>query len=221
MSKLALFTVPHTGTHFAIGFMKELGIEHGRRTPLDCPDPRPSGFFHCHAPGCSIEEWNNGNRETIFSSTKCLVTARDPYLTGIRYIHNNQPAYLIVRHWNSFLQSLDMLPEYFVLDVGCRKEDRIQHLRDAAKFLGKDTSRYESAIEEYANKWIPLNVTNNGIKQAYLKTGELPKIQERKLSRDGSKILPKGEFIQTTLEIDWSEFDGAVAWYKSLPTNDA
>jgi len=179
-----------------------------------------AGFFHCHSPSCAIEEWNNGNREIIFS-TKCLVTARDPYLTGIRHIHNNQPVFLAARHWNSFLQSLDMLQKHFILDVGCREKDRVQHLRDAAEFLGKDPSQFEEAIEAYANNWVPLNVTNNEIKQHYIETGELPKIQTRKLPRDGSKILPKGEFIETILKIDWSAFDDAVAWYKSLPTNDA
>jgi hypothetical protein len=76
------------------------------------------------------------------------------------------------------------------------------------------------AIVEYANNWKPLNVTDNPDKQRYLEEGILPETQVVNIHR---KLVPRRETVENTLtkEIDWSAFDDAVAWYKSLPTNDA
>lgn len=108
----------------------------------------------------------------------------------------------------------------FIVDVGCREADRVEHLCDFARHVGKDPDDYMDAIVEYANAWKPLNVTDNPIKQAYLKDGTLPETQVLNIKR---KLVPRRETVETTLtkKINWAAFDDAIAWYKSLPTNDA
>ena len=207
-TKLSLYTVPHTGAHFTIELLKRLGIEHASGT----------GFFHIHSPQVIIDDWSAGGWYTI-SNTNCIVTARDPILTGIRYIYNNQPVSQVTNNWISFLESLDHLSNYFVLDVGCREEDRLQHLRDLAVFVGKNPNT--PIIEEYAAGWKPLNKSNNEMKQRYLETGELPKTQIYRAPQPGIQYPREDQYVDNVLEIDWSALDDAVAWYKSLPTNDA
>ena len=207
MSKLSLLTVTHTGTHFAIAFLELLDIPHnaGRNYTHHhaAPDLTPS----------MVERYEN------MMNTKCIVTARDPILSGLRYIHNSAPVTQIAGCWDVFLEVLPWM-DAFVLDVGCRESDRVQHLCDCARHVGKDPDDYMDAIVEYANNWKPLNVTDNPDKQRYLEEGILPETQVVNIHR---KLVPRRETVENTLtkEIDWSAFDDAVAWYKSLPTNDA
>ena len=203
MFTAALFTVPHTGTHFIIDYM----------TLLDMPQSSRDGFIHLHTPQKIISNWNSGIWATI-ANTPCIITARDPYLTAIRYIHDDHPVSQIIDHWVSFLDALPHLNS-FVLDIGCRPENRLQHLIDAAIFLGRDPIEYADKIQIYANKWTARNVSNNKIKHNYLQMGMLPNTQNR-----SSKLLGSNTHIKTQDVINWSLLDPAVAWYRSLPTND-
>lgn len=207
MTKPSLLTVTHTGTHFAIAFLELLGIPHNAG----------KNYTHIHASPELDSHMKERFEELI--GTKCIVTARDPILSGLRYIHNRAPVTQIAGCWNVFLEVLPWM-DAFVLDVGCRESDRVEHLCDFARHVGKDPDEYMDAIVEYAEAWKPLNVTHNVEKRRYLEQGILPKEQVINIHR---KLVPRRETVETTLtkEIDWSAFDDAVAWYKSLPTNDA
>ena len=108
----------------------------------------------------------------------------------------------------------------FILDMGCREEDRVEHLCDFVRHIGKDPDEYMDDILEYADGWKPLNTSNSVEKRKYLELGQLPETQILNIHR---KLVPRRETVETTLtkKIDWTAFDNAVAWYKSLPTNDA
>ncbi len=207
MPELSLLTVTHTGTNFAIAFLELLGIPHnaGRN------------YTHIHASPELSPSMEKRYKELV--GTKCIVTARDPLLSGIRYIHNGAKVSQIAGCWEVFLEILPWM-DAFILDVGCREEDRVEHLCDLARHVGKDPEEYMDAIVEYADNWKPLNVTDNEDKQRYLESGVLPEKQVIHIHR---KLVPRRETVETTLtkKIDWAAFDDAVAWYKSLPTNDA
>ena len=198
-TKTSLFTVPHTGTHFAIEFLKCLGIEHASGT----------GFFSIHPKRTRITDWENGGWFTI-ANTNCVVTARDPYLTHIRYIHNNHDVSDNVKSWDCMINALPHLRSYKILDIGCRVEDRYDHLCEIAEFVGVYPKAYRELIEVYADAWMPLNDSENEIKKQYLETNSLPTTQTLE--------LPSGDTKEN--EIDWSELDFAIDWYKTLPTND-
>lgn len=196
-TKISLFTVPHTGTHFAIEFLKLLGIEHKAGT----------GFFHIHAPQKRITDWSNGGWHTI-SHTKCVVTARDPILTAIRYIHNNNYVSNVAKHWDTFLNALEHLNSYAVLNIGCAKDQRFDHLCDIAEFVGKDPAAYENIIAIYADAWEPRNISDNEIKQEYLDSGGLP---TRQILQNKEKTWYE--------DIDWDALNPAIEWYNNFSAN--
>jgi hypothetical protein len=207
MTELSMITVPHTGTHFAIEFLEILDIPHnaGRN------------YTHLHSAPELTPHMKERYEQQI--GTKCIVTARDPILSGLRYMHNRTRVSQAAETWDVFLEILPWM-DAFVLDVGCRESDRLQHLLDCACHAGKDPDDYMDAIVEYAENWKPLNATTNPEKKQYLENGILPKKQVIRAAR---KVVPRRESIEDdyTLTIDWSAFDDAVDWYKSLPTNDA
>jgi hypothetical protein len=152
----------------------------------------PKNFTHTHAgyeDRFTKEEWND------FSSHKCIVTARDPYLCAIRFLHNGQTVEECASHWNIFLNTYeDFSP--FILDVGTREGDRLEHLYETANFIDECPDKYEKDIREYADAWIPVKGSNSEMKQQYLEYGTLP------------------------ANHSWQLLDEAVEWYRSLPTND-
>lgn len=182
-----MITVPHTGTHFAIKFLEILDLPHNVGKGIN--------YNHHHA----IPEITPHMKllyETCIG-TKCIVTARDPILNAIRYMTNGQPLTQASNTWKVFLEILPWMNDVFVLDIGCREEDRADHLYDLARFIDKNPNEYMDSIKSYANDWKPLNTSDSPEKSRYIEYGELPK------------------------GVDWSAFDEAVEWYKSLPTNDA
>jgi hypothetical protein len=125
-----------------------------------------------------------------------VVTARDPYLSAIRWI--NRPGRTVEDMgwaWQHFFKVLEKR-QPFVVDIGCRETDRVKHLCDLGDYL---EVQYDAKdVQNFANAWKPENSINTGAKQAYLTTGTLPH------PRKGS----------------WDLLDGSVEWYKNLSTND-
>jgi len=204
---LSMLTVTHTGTHFAMAFLELLGIPHNAGR----------GYTHHHAAPELTPHMKERYEQLI--GTKCIVTARDPILSGIRYIHNGTSVQQVADCWDVFLEVLPWM-DAFILDMGCREEDRVEHLCDFVRHIGKDPDEYMDDILEYADGWKPLNTSNSVEKRKYLELGQLPETQILNIHR---KLVPRRETVETTLtkKIDWTAFDNAVAWYKSLPTNDA
>lgn len=148
----------------------------------------PKNFVHRHA-GYPNKDWDE------FSKLKCIVTARDPYLCGLRFISNGQTLEECAYHWDKFFDTYESI-DHFILDIGVREEDRLEHLCQVADFIGVWPNKYKAAIREYANGWIPVKGTSNEHKKRYIESGILP------------------------TNYDWQILDRAVAWYKNLPTND-
>lgn len=207
MNRITLYTIPHTGTHFASKFFNTLGIAELKEVdPLNRNRGvlRPIMQEHNHWWRCHAAQGPSGDdaafaRSMFISAKKLVVTARDPYLSAIRYFSpGRRPMSKLLHRWNRFLHVLENAKyPYFVLDIGCREKDRYAHLLDLAEFL--DIPYEKSVVEEYASNWKPENASNTGAKQKYLQTGTLPNLE-----CDGS----------------WNMLDEAVEWYKSLPTND-
>jgi len=177
-----LCTVPHTGAHFIIGLLETVGLQ----SSIDY----------------GVDEWGIRGRMLPLQS-KFLILARDPYLTALRYIYNGEPMENVAKTWKVCFANLYNI-DYFIIDIGCRKEDRLEHICDAMKFLNIDFELHMEKLKSYIEAWKPLNTSEEffgveseeGNKAAYLATGE----------------LPEGH--------DWGLLDEAVEWYKSLPTND-
>ena len=181
MNNYILATVPHTGTVFAEGMLRTVGQV-----------------------GSAVKQWHwKADSLALPSEPRVLVTARDPYLSVIRFLYSGEPFESACSIWNTFLECKDFV-DHFVLDVGCRKEDRFDHLCAALDFCEVDYSAYTDALVSYADEWKPANTSEEyagdqsrkHFRTEYLETGKLP---------DG---------------YDWDKLDAAVAWYKSLPTND-
>lgn len=192
LHNISLVTVPHTGTHFAIELLKTVGLEH-RSGSKGIKHNTTFNFFHVHWPHDIMVDWTEAVRNKVHTD-KVIITARDPILTGIRYISSGKPITEIAKHWNAFLEyEADF--DYFALDVGCLEEKRYEHVCNALRYIEVDPVPFADDLKAYADAWTPLNSKDSDIKQHYLKTEELP---------DGH---------------NWSIFDEAVAWYKNLPTN--
>lgn len=198
--RITVYTVPHTGTHFATKFLDTLGIERSRQyKPF--PLSSKTHWWRCHAaqgPSGDCAEHDVAD-SAIIPAAKLVVTARDPYLSAIRYFGpGRRPMAKLKYRWDTFLSVLEERKKpYFILDIGCREKDRYQHLLDLAEYTG--VSYDEDVVRKYADSWKPENATDTSAKAAYLANGVLPELE-----CDGT----------------WSMLDDAVAWYKTLPTND-
>jgi hypothetical protein len=167
-----LANVPHTGSIFTIKLLEVAGHVHSKN------------YMHWH--------WRV-NSLALPQAPRILMTARDPYLSAIRTLTDNDPFDDICARWYSFIECKDFIDQYFVLDIGCREADRLEHVRNALDFCGITMT---DKVVDYVAAWKPENTSESLAKQEYLETGKLP---------DG---------------YDWSRLDDAVAWYKSLPSND-
>jgi len=178
MPDAILLTVPYTGTNSIIQLFRGL-------------------CAHSHIPDAhwtdSIieEQWN------IIIHAKVIITARDPYLSAIRTIHNKQenPIEVCANAWNICLSKLPEV-HHFVFDVGCQESERLKQCVDVVNFSGIVAEWHISDIERYATDWAPHNESHSEHKTRYLETGELPE------------------------GYDWSLLDEAVEWYDNLLTND-
>jgi hypothetical protein len=181
--KVGIYTVPHTGTNFVMRYLDCLGLY-----PEAVSAPRN---YHQRHAGYTIKDWDS------FSKLKCIVTARDPYLSAIRFLRDDKPNAVeqCAEHWNVFFDTYRTL-DHFIVDLAIRDEERLEHLIQAAEFVGIDTTQHIDNIEGYADSWQPANSRNSGMKTRYIETGE----------------LPEGH--------NWSLLDDAVNWYAALPTNN-
>ena len=196
MNKISLFTVPHTGTHFVYNFFDLIGVE---------PDPgtctkKGAAYYNILHASIPVKEMTQAPRDryTQHFKRKTIVTARDPYLSTIHHLDlsTTRGVDYVATVWDTFL---DILPtiNYHIIDIGCKEENRYQHLCSAADFLSLKISYDKDKVKKFADEWQPANYRNNEMKSNYLKSGK----------------LPEGH--------DWALFDRAVDWYKGLPTNHA
>ena len=216
-NRFTLLTVPHTGTHFAMRFFELLGakkdheiVERDRRNEHS---PINAWYWHLHTdrrpfsqmPGTAKQRYERCLR----NNRRLIVTARDPYLSVFHY-RSKSPSHTLEHqagNWNMFLDIVEQRNP-FILDIGCRDEDREQHLRDAVEYL--NLRNYDdSIIGEYAANWTPQNSSGNTEKEEYLRTGKLP--HPGYVFLGGREPGPK---------LSWIMLDRAVAWYKNLHTND-
>ena len=181
---VCLCTVPHTGAHFALDLLRNVEMQN---------------VLHHH--------WRTQPKALPQRSSKFLITARDPYLTALRYIYNGDSMENVAKSWEVCIGNLYNI-DHFIIDIGCREEDRLEHICDAVKFLDISPDQYMTELESFANEWKPLNTTEEAAarglgvggaennKAIYLETGK----------------LPNGH--------DWDTLTDAFDWYRSLPTND-
>lgn len=178
-----LATVPHTGAHFVVDLLRIVGVRN---------------LLHWH--------WRVRPR-ALPQQSKFLITARDPYLTALRYIHNGDSMEDVAKTWKTCISNLYNI-DHYIIDMACRKEDRLEHIYNAMRFIDIDPIPYTTELDSFINAWKPVHTTEEMIvrghgvegtennKAIYLETGELPE------------------------GYDWSTLDEAFEWYKSLSTND-
>jgi len=183
---ICLMTVPHTGAHFVTDLLETVGLL------------LPNEYTTAHWPTYS---------KSLPPESKFLITVRDPYLSALRYLYNGYPIEDAAKSWNICLANLYNV-DHYIIDIGCRKEDRLEHICSAIKFINMNPDNYMEKLQPYVDLWTPIHTTEESIargrgvdceknnKSIYLETGG----------------LPNGH--------DWSLLDNAVEWYKALPTND-
>jgi hypothetical protein len=162
---------------------------------LELVDARAQLFGKAYVP---TAHWLDGNIAEDWDKimqTKVLITARDPYLSAIRSIKTGQenPVAFIADAWNVCFTAMDEM-NYFIFDIGCSKQVRLNHAQDAIKFIGIDVDL--DRIDNYIDNWTPENVSVSEHKTKYLETGKLPS------------------------GYDWTILDAAVNWYKALTTHE-
>lgn len=184
---LCIITVPHTGTHFAEQLLDQIGLHSLDKVYMGKHwDPYPS---------------------ILPEEPKLLITARDPYLTALRYIANGdliEPVALAFDNCISNLYNVD----YYLLDIGCREADRLKHACDLARFLDIDPDLHMEKLVPFVKAWKPVHTTEEEAARGMLAEGT----EHNKAKYLESGKLPEG--------YDWSVLDNAVEWYKSLSTND-
>lgn len=183
-----LYTMPHTGTNFIVKFFEAIGQEQTKT------------WRRWHAFQIHPKEITDGQlfiEQRIKNTPGLVVTARNPYLSAIRHFHSSSNGNLIDLHygWGRFFDMIESRG-HFVVDIGCKEENRFDHLCDLVKYLNLECDT--DIIKQFADKWKPENTSDSKAKNDYLKNGTLP-------------VLKHGE--------SWDLIADAVSWYKSLPTN--
>ena len=177
--KAILLTVPYTGTHFAKSLFEKVGVF----STYDMPNAH-------WLDGNIREQWDK------IIQRKLVITARDPYLTAIRSIKTGHetPIEFIAESWATCFEAMQQA-DHFILDIGCKKENRLNHVLELINFVGIDLGTYREDVTSYVDAWLPENESHSEHKVRYLETGELPS------------------------RYDWSLLDPAVNWYKALTIN--
>lgn len=178
-----LATVPHTGAHFVVDLLRIIDIQ---------------DILHYH--------WRAYSR-AFPPVSKFLITARDPYLVGLRYISNGDRIEDASLTFNECIRNLYNL-DHYIIDIGCRKEDRLEHVCNMANFLNINPDPYMEKLELFVEAWKPVHTTEEAaLRGTIIEGSEINKM----------RYLESGALPQ---DYDWSVFDTAVEWYNSLPTND-
>ena len=178
-----LYTIPHTGTNFVEKFLNSLGVTDSiiriHVTQLDDAE--------------IVSQHHLTQLKMLTNSSPTIITARDPYLTAIRFLkREHRTMALLKKRWDRFFKTIPTM-NCHIIDIGVKEEDRYTHLCQAADFL--EVKYSEQKVRAFADAWKPENETTSDAKTKYLETGEL------------------SEFY------DWSLLDEAVEWYRNLPTN--
>ena len=179
---MCLMTVPHTGANFAVGLLSHLDLQYQKY---------------------NITHWKT-RPSMLPPEPKLLITARDPYLVALRYISKGNPIEHAALSFDNCIANLYNV-DYHILDIGCRKEDRLEHVNSIAKFL--DTTP-DIGTHKFVEAWTPVNTTEEQILRGRVAGGT----ENDKARYLENGVLPKDH--------DWSILDNAVDWYKSLSTND-
>lgn len=184
-----LYTVPHTGTNFVAKFLDEIGLDPG------------NDFWRIHAYRIPDDEVSAGQlmmEQKVLDADKAIVTARDPYLSAIRYFHQSSRANLIHLNWSwgRFFNVINSR-DYYLVDIGCRKEDRLEMMNGLLSYLGYECDA--DIVEKFVSEWKPENSSDSKAKQDYLENGTLPALNASET---------------------WDLLSDAVEWYKDLPLND-
>ena len=180
---IVIYTVPHTGTNFVRKFLDTLETT--------------ENIIRIHATHLDDTEMVSQHHLTqlriLASSSPTIITARDPYLSAIRFLkREHRKMTFLKKRWDRFFKTVPTM-NYHIIDIGVKEEDRYTHLCQAADFLKIKYS--EQKVRAFADAWKPVNETTSDAKTKYLDTGELSKFH------------------------DWSLLDDAVSWYKNLQTN--
>jgi len=181
MANITLFTVPHTGTTFAVMLFRAVQF-------------KKNAYRHVHAlpQPFTDERMLNVYNEFVYSNKPLLVTARDPYLSAIRFVTHGNPIEHVARHWDTFLDTIES-KKHATIDIGCRTNDRYDMLCDALDF--GNIAYNKEIVKQYSDAWTPVSKIDTDAKLKYIETGQ----------------LPAGH--------NWEALDRAVDWYKNLPTN--
>jgi len=194
---ITLHTVPHTGTHFVTKIFTDVfGLT------------QKTDWNRVHATWVAPSQLRPPELvmiQTAMEAEKLIVTARDPYLSAIRWIGKknqyrggrplNRGVDEMYNSWNHFFDVLSK-KEYFIVDIGCREKDRVQHISNLVDFL--DIEVDIGLVKDFASTWKPEYTSDSNEKQTYLNSSVLP-------------VANKGS---------WDMLDDAVKWYASLDTND-
>lgn len=175
-----LLTVPHTGTTFVRTLLTKVGAA--------------DIYAKAYVPDAHwLDESVTETWDKVIQ-TKLIITARDPYLSAIRAIKSGQenPVEWIADSWTRCFDAMGKT-KHFVFDIDCTNQARLNLAKDAVKFIGIDLEL--DRIDDYIEKWEPVNESISDHKTEYLATG----------------ALPNG--------YNWSKLDTAVEWYKGLTTH--
>ncbi len=107
------------------------------------------------------EEWDK------ITKRKIIVTARDPYLCGIRYTKGSTVE-AAAKEWDIMLDRLSEI-DHFVFDVAC--SDRRAHVNDLFNFIN-EVPHFDT--EKFVNDWTPIKASRSPLKEEYLESGKLP-----------------------------------------------
>jgi hypothetical protein len=131
--KTLVYSVPHSGTHFAMHFLEELGIKtmqfHSQETSL-------VRAYQCQG-------------------IKCVIPFRHPYKVFVSHWERNDTlralgweAYmtLLVHHYTFMIQTVDLF-DYVTLQVDCPEGERLGQLIRVGQHVGSEPFRLENVSQ--------------------------------------------------------------------------
>ena len=149
---MLLFSVPGSGSCFALNFM----TKHGARfSELRNKESQRTELVQVHADPKKIQEFEDEVWPLDVAFEKVIVPLRHPakvYRSCIRMDFSHSE---IVAQWKCLIEKVKMFDKIFFAQVDIDKEKRLTHLQALAKFVGITDQAW---IEKYAKAWKPINV---------------------------------------------------------------
>jgi hypothetical protein len=157
-----LFTIPHSGTRFTIGYFEFLGF---RRWNINLSKLRRitdvGVLFHQQHTGEWMQQGHfQPSAKYALENNKVIVTVRHPHLVLDTFLARGKTLEINIECWKSLIEWLPKT-DHYIFDIGCAENRRFQQMYGILEHIGANNLDTYRITQEYVEEWKPMNVTPN------------------------------------------------------------